>query len=241
MTAVRRSPRTSATKALRRRTTSVGAEVAVPKRKRPTRAVPLAELRAEAAGCRACELYANATQTVFGRGPRDAEIMLVGEQPGDAEDREGRPFVGPSGRLLRAACEEAGLDFDRLYVTNAVKHFRWKPSPTGKRRLHATPEAKHVQACSHWLAAELRAVAPKLVVCLGATAARALFGRPMRIRENENLVLTAPQGFATVLLPHPSALLRIPDVDAREAARKRYVASLSGLSAIVDALDREGP
>lgn len=142
----------------------------------------LAELRREAAGCRACPLWEHATQTVFGEGAAAAEVMFVGEQPGDQEDTLGRPFVGPAGRLLDEALSEAGIDRDAAYITNAVKHFKW--TERGKRRIHAKPNASEVAACRPWLDAELAAVQPRVVVCLGATAAQALVGRDFRVTKN---------------------------------------------------------
>jgi uracil-DNA glycosylase family protein len=148
----------------------------------PPRSRSLTALRRAAAGCRGCDLYRDATQTVFGRGPAQAELMLVGEQPGDREDREGKPFVGPAGRVLREAMTEAGLDLDSAYVTNAVKHFKWRPQ--GKRRLHQTPRVGEVIACHPWLEAEIEATSPRALIALGATAARAVCwkgGRPRSV------------------------------------------------------------
>ena len=140
---------------------------------------PLSEIRREAAGCTACDLYARATQTVFGEGPPDARMMLVGEQPGDHEDREGHPFVGPAGQLLDRALQEAQIDRDEVYVTNAVKHFKWRPA--GKVRLHQKPNAAEIRACSRWWKAELDSVQPTIVVLLGATAAQAVLGPKVRV------------------------------------------------------------
>ncbi|MFL6164457.1 MAG: UdgX family uracil-DNA binding protein [Jatrophihabitantaceae bacterium] len=170
-----------------------------------------------AADCQGCELYQNATQTVFGRGPADASMMLVGEQPGDVEDQRGEPFVGPAGKLLDRALAEAGVEPDRTYLTNAVKHFRWKPDERSKRRIHQKPSAGNIRACRPWLAAELRAVQPKLVVALGATAAQALLGTSFRLTQNRGSVLTADldgNQFSVLATVHPSAVLRAPDRDA---------------------------
>src|SRR5262245_10407213 len=176
----------------------------------------LPEVREAAAGCRACELWERSTQTVFGEGPVPAEVMLVGEQPGHEEDLAGRPFVGPAGRLLDRALEAAGLDRERVYVTNVVKHFYWEPR--GKWRIHRKPTAWHVRACRPWLLPELAALQPRVLVCLGATAAHALLGRNVRITQSRGRPIPstlAPHVLATL---HPSAVLRAPDDTTREAA-----------------------
>jgi uracil-DNA glycosylase family protein len=173
---------------------------------RPT----LGKLRKAAADCRACPLWENATQTVFGEGS-EAELVLVGEQPGDEEDLAGRPFVGPAGRLLDSALEQAGIDRKLAYVTNVVKHFKWQPR--GKRRIHQKPNAAEVAACRPWLEAELDLVQPKVLVCLGATAAQALLGRQFRVSKDRGVPVEsdlAPVVMATV---HPSAILRAEDRD----------------------------
>ena len=174
----------------------------------------LESLRAAAAGCRGCELWEPATQTVFGRGRASARLMLVGEQPGDVEDVEGAPFVGPAGRLLVQALDEAGVDRTDVYVTNAVKHFRF--TVRGKRRIHATPDAGHVRACAPWLDAELTAVQPELVVLLGATAAKSVFGPSFRVTQTRGTVLAWPddRGPSALATIHPSAVLRADDRDA---------------------------
>jgi uracil-DNA glycosylase len=188
----------------------------------------LAALRTAAAGCRGCDLYENATQTVFGRGPADARLMLVGEQPGDVEDTEGKAFVGPAGRLLDRAIGDAGLSDTATYVTNAVKHFRWKGARGGKRRIHEKPSAGQSTACRPWLAAELAAVGPTVLVALGATAAGSLFGPAFRLTQHRGTVLPWPPekgDFAGDATPvqaalatiHPSAVLRAPDEDRAEA------------------------
>src|SRR5918993_2046746 len=150
---------------------------------RPT----VGKVRAAAADCKACDLYSRATQTVFGEGPGKARVMLVGEQPGDAEDLAGHPFVGPAGKLLDRALAEAGIDRRRVYVTNVVKHFKWEPR--GKRRIHAKPNSAEITACFPWLEAEIRLVSPKLVVCLGATAAQALLGKQFRVTQQRGVLL----------------------------------------------------
>jgi uracil-DNA glycosylase family protein len=182
-------------------------------------------LRAAAAGCTACDLYRDATQTVFGEGAAGAEVMLVGEQPGDGEDRAGRPFVGPAGRLLDQALEEAGIDRRRAYVTNVVKHFKFERR--GKVRLHKKPNAEQVHACFPWLEAELAVVRPRVLVLLGATAAQALLGSSFRVSRQRGELLEsdlAPRVLATV---HPSSILRAPDDEARALAYKGFVADLA--------------
>src|SRR5207248_8724860 len=160
----------------------------------------LADMRDAASKCTACHLYKRATQTVFGEGPKDSAIMLVGEQPGDYEDQEGKPFVGPAGKIMDRALEEAGIDRKKVYVTNAVKHFKWEPR--GKRRIHQKPNSREIAACRPWLEAELRLVKPKLVVCLGATAGQTVFGPTFRVTRERGKVLSsklAPKVVATVL------------------------------------------
>jgi uracil-DNA glycosylase len=177
----------------------------------------LRNLREAAAGCRACPLWKRGTQTVFGAGRRSAKVMLVGEQPGDREDREGKPFVGPAGRVLDEALAEAGIDRGDAYVTNVVKHFKW--IPRGKRRIHQRPNQEEITACRPWLEAELQVVKPRVMVCLGATAAKALLGSDFRVtRDRGKLVESdlAPIATGTV---HPSSILRIDDADERRVAR----------------------
>ncbi|WP_037570361.1 UdgX family uracil-DNA binding protein [Phaeacidiphilus oryzae] len=185
----------------------------------------LTALRRAAADCRGCPLHADATQTVFGRGSAGARVMLIGEQPGDQEDRRGEPFVGPAGGVLRKALDEAGLDPDQAYVTNAVKHFKFKLGGSGgKRRLHQPPTLREAAACRPWLEAELRLVAPELLVALGATAGRALLGSGFRVTRDRGRLLEA-EGRPLIATIHPSAVLRA-DRDAREAAREGLVADL---------------
>ena len=191
---------------------------------RPPDTSSLSDVREAARECTACHLYKHATQTVFGEGPKDAAIMLVGEQPGDYEDVAGKPFVGPAGKIMDRALEEAGIDRKEVYVTNAVKHFKWEPR--GKRRIHQKPNACEIAACRPWLEAELRLVKPKLLVCLGATAAQAIFGPSFRVTRERGKVLSskfAPRVLATV---HPSSLLRQPDEQSREREYKRFVVDL---------------
>jgi DNA polymerase len=184
----------------------------------------LTALRRASETCRGCELYKNATQTVFGEGPRRARLMLVGEMPGDREDIEGHPFVGPAGTLLDKALADAGIERDDVYVTNVVKHFRWEPR--GKRRLHKKPGAGHVEACRPWLQAEILVVNPPLIACLGATAAQALLGRSFRITKQRGEVIHNSEGPALMATYHPSAILRAPDDDARHRMRDEFTDDL---------------
>jgi uracil-DNA glycosylase family protein len=184
----------------------------------------LATLREASLGCTACPLWRTGTQTVFGEGLKRARLLLVGEQPGDKEDLEGRPFVGPAGRLLDEALEEAGIDRGDAYVTNAVKHFKWQPK--GKRRIHQKPNRYEIEACRPWLDAELAVVRPEVLVCLGATAAQALLGRAVRVTRDRGRPLEselAPVALATV---HPSSILRAPDDESRRLERGLFVDDL---------------
>jgi uracil-DNA glycosylase family protein len=176
----------------------------------------LPRLRRAAAECRGCPLWEDATQTVFGTGPKKAELMLVGEQPGDREDIEGEPFVGPAGGILARALESAGIDAGDIYLTNAVKHFKWRAR--GKRRLHQTPRAGEVEACKPWLEAELKAVKPTGLLALGGTAAKALFGPSVRVTRDRGQLLDSPLAPVAALTLHPSAILRLRDHDEREDA-----------------------
>ncbi len=191
----------------------------------------LSDLSAAARGCRGCDLFENATQTVFGEGPAGARMMLVGEQPGDQEDRRGEPFVGPAGRLLDTALREAGIDREPLYVTNAVKHFKFVPAERGTRRIHKTPSRTEVVSCRPWLLAELRAVGPEVVVCLGATAAKALLGNDFRLTAHRGEELRLAERAdpaadpAVVATLHPSAVLRGP-AEAREESLASLISDL---------------
>jgi DNA polymerase len=180
--------------------------------------------RAEAAGCQRCELWERGTRTVFGEGSAGAVLMLVGEQPGDQEDQAGHPFVGPAGRVLQEALAEAGLDAAPRYVTNAVKHFNWEPR--GKRRLHMKPNLSHIMACRFWLEEEIAAVAPQVIVALGATAARALVGPSARVLRDRGKWLPSPLAPHVTVTVHPSSLLRAPTPEARTEARAAFVADL---------------
>ncbi|HVM09065.1 MAG TPA: UdgX family uracil-DNA binding protein [Acidimicrobiales bacterium] len=188
----------------------------------------LEELRELAAACTACDLYKTGTQTVFGEGLATAEVMLVGEQPGDKEDLEGRPFVGPAGKMLDKALEDAGIDRDRAYVTNVVKHFKWKPGGAGgKRRIHQKPNAAEQLACRPWLESELEVVTPKVVVCLGATAAQALLGKQFKVTQQHGQWVEWPYEPLATATVHPSSILRAPDDAARRAAYQGMVDDLA--------------
>lgn len=191
----------------------------------------LESLRRAAARCQGCPLYQHATQTVFGAGRAAARLILVGEQPGDREDLEGAPFVGPAGLLLDRCLEEAGIDRGDVYVTNAVKHFKWEPR--GKRRIHKKPSVREIAACRPWLDAELEEVQPEIVVCLGATAAQALLGRAFRVTQHRGKPIfhgSLPPVLATV---HPSSILRAPDHESREQGRRDFVEDLRAAAAFL--------
>ena len=181
-------------------------------------------LSAAAHGCRGCDLYKTATQVVFGAGPRGAHVMFVGEQPGDQEDRQGEPFVGPAGALLDKALADAGIPRADVYVTNAVKHFKWEPR--GKRRIHKKPRMSEVKACRPWLEAEIRAVKPRVVVCLGATAAQSVLGSQFKLMAQRGQVLTSELAGTVIATIHPSAALRAPDAEGRRAAYEMLVSDL---------------
>lgn len=185
----------------------------------------LAALQTAAQQCKGCDLYKHATQTVFGEGSRKAKVILIGEQPGDREDQEGKPFVGPAGRLLDEAIFEAGLDRKELYVTNAVKHFKWEPR--GKRRLHKKPSSRELKACQPWLEAEIEALSPEVVVCLGATAAQAIIGRSFRITQQHGQFVVTDWSPRTLATWHPSAILRAPDEERRRTMRAEMIHDLS--------------
>ena len=181
-------------------------------------------LREAARTCRGCELYKRATQTVFGAGPSLASVMLVGEVPGDQEDLQGKPFVGPAGRLLDESLTAAGLTRKQVYLTNAVKHFKWEPR--GKRRLHAKPSAREISACRPWLEAEIEALHPRTIVCLGATAAQALMGRTFRLTRHLGEVLSSPWSQRLVATYHPSAILRAPEPEDRQRMKREFIEHL---------------
>jgi DNA polymerase len=193
----------------------------------------LERLRAEAADCQACELYKLGTQTVFGEGASLARILFVGEQPGDYEDRAGRPFVGPAGKLLDDALADAGIDRSETYVTNAVKHFKWEPR--GKRRIHKKPNAREIRACSQWLDAEIETVRPDIIVCLGATAAQALLGPDFRVTKQRGVILTSSFGQRIMATLHPSSILRQEDGDLRSLERSAFVRDLKQIPRLLNA------
>ena len=188
---------------------SSGAEALIPER--PT----LPKLRAAVQECRACPLWEGATQAVFGEGLKRARLMLIGEQPGDREDREGKPFVGPAGKVLDKALTEAGIERGDAYVTNVVKHFKWKPK--GKRRIHQTPRAEEIRACAPWLEAEMRVIGAEVLVCLGATAVKAVIGPKHRVMKDHGRVVESKLGRPAMATLHPSAILRADDEDRADA------------------------
>jgi uracil-DNA glycosylase len=187
----------------------------------------LESLREAAKVCHGCDLWRNAAQTVFGEGPSDAQMMFVGEQPGDQEDKAGRPFVGPAGRIFDQALEQVGINRSSVYVTNAVKHFKWQPR--GKRRIHQKPNAAELAACRPWLDAELAVVQPRVLVCLGATAAQALLGRAFRVTKQRGTPVDSPLAEVVMATIHPSAILRAEDRDAEYAG---FVADLERVVAV---------
>lgn len=201
----------------------------LPQARTPT----LDDLRAAARGCRGCDLFLTGTQTVFGEGPPRAEVMMIGEQPGDQEDRAGQPFVGPAGRVLDEALVEVGIDRSRVYVTNVVKHFKWVAR--GRRRIHSKPNAREIRACRPWLEAELADVEPRVVVALGATAAQALLGATFRVTQQRGKPLEgtglAPYVIATV---HPASILRAADPESREAEGRAFVEDLKVVKGLLD-------
>jgi uracil-DNA glycosylase family protein len=194
---------------------------------RPT----LKKLRDVAAGCRACPLWKIGTQTVFGEGRASSLILFVGEQPGDKEDLEGRPFVGPAGALLDKSLEEAGIDRAQVYVTNVVKHFKWEPR--GKRRIHKKPDAAEITACRPWLEAELQVVKPRAIVCLGATAARVIIGPKFKVSTQRAQFVESELAEYVTATVHPSSILRAPSDDARRVERERFVADLKKIRSAI--------
>jgi DNA polymerase len=191
-------------------------------------------LKTAAKDCRGCELYKVGTQTVFGEGKVPSKLMFVGEVPGDVEDLQGRPFVGPAGKLFDRALEEAGIDRADTYVTNAVKHFKWRPSPRGgKRRLHEKPNAAEMRACSPWLTAELELVHPRILVCLGATAAQALLGKEFRVTKQRGQWIESEYAERTMATLHPSAILRAPDPEMRELQYRDLVSDFTKIARIL--------
>lgn len=198
----------------------------------PPKTRDLAVLRKAAAACKACPLYKNATQTVFGAGDRDADVVFVGEQPGDAEDREGHPFIGPAGQLLDRALIEAGIDRGKAYVTNAVKHFKWEPR--GKRRLHQKPNSRDIAACRPWLEAELTLLKPRVLVALGSTAAQTLLGSGIRVLRDRGTIIESEFCSQTIVTVHPSSLLRAPTEAARAEAYDLFLQDLRFIASLID-------
>jgi len=202
----------------------------MPKRPQPTavQLVPakptFSNMQKAAANCRACELWKRGTQTVFGEGSPKARVMFVGEQPGDQEDIQGRPFVGPAGQILDKALEEAGIDRKEVYVTNAVKHFKWEPR--GKRRIHKKPNSQEIAACKPWIEAEIEVVRPDVIVCLGATAAQALLGRQFKVSTQRGVWVESPLAPFVMATVHPSSLLRAPDDETRRRETARFIGDL---------------
>ena len=195
-------------------------------RKAPSLASDLSALGEAASGCKACDLWKHATQTVFGEGPANANIMMIGEQPGDIEDRLGNPFVGPAGKLLDEALRESGIDRSRVYVTNVVKHFKWSPAERGKRRIHKKPRYDEIKACRPWLDAELAVVKPKILVCLGATAAQSLLGKSFSATRQRGQVVKSPLAPLVMATVHPSSILRAQDSESRKTQMRAFVADL---------------
>ncbi|HEY6141191.1 MAG TPA: UdgX family uracil-DNA binding protein [Thermoanaerobaculia bacterium] len=193
----------------------------------------LAKLRAEAADCKACDLWKTGTQTVFGEGQQTSTVMFIGEQPGDKEDLAGRPFVGPAGALLDKALAEAGIDRTKVYVTNVVKHFKWEPR--GKRRIHKKPNGVEINACRPWLDAEIRAIKPQAIVCLGSTAAQAVIGPKFRVSVQRGELVKSPLAPVVTATVHPSSILRAPTDEGRRAGMQRFIDDLKKIRAAIEA------
>ena len=191
----------------------------------------LDKLRKVAAGCKACPLWKTGTQTVFGEGAAHAKVMFVGEVPGNDEDLAGRPFIGPAGKLLDRVLEEVGIAREEIYVTNVAKHFKWEPS--GKRRLHKKPNAREIAACRPWLDAEIQVIQPKVIVCLGATAAQALLGKDFRVSKQRGQLIPSPLAPFVTATVHPSSILRAPDDEARQQAREEFAADMKKVAKVI--------
>lgn len=193
----------------------------------------LTDLQSAARSCKACDLWRNATQTVFGEGPTPARVMFVGEQPGDLEDRAGHPFVGPAGRLLDEVLQEVGIDRSEVYVTNVVKHFKWVAAQRGKRRIHQKPRQSEVDGCRPWLDAELQVARPEVLVCLGASAAQGLLGRDFRVTRDRGTLINSPLAPYVMATTHPASILRAPDSAAREQQRREFVRDLKKVADLI--------
>ena len=222
------TPRPAARGAARKRVVATGSAAAfIPPH--PT----LPTLRAAAMHCRGCELWTRGTQTVFGEGPAHARVMIVGEQPGDQEDKAGHPFVGPSGRLLDRALEEAGIDRADVYVTNAVKHFKWERGEKSARRIHKKPNDSEIRACHPWLDEEIRLVKPEVVVVLGATAAQSIMGKTFKVTKERGRAVKAPFGGTVIASVHPSSVLRAPDAESRAEAEREFMADMKKVKKVL--------
>jgi uracil-DNA glycosylase len=195
----------------------------------------LAALQMGARNCKACDLFRNATQTVFGEGPAPARVMFVGEQPGDSEDKTGHPFVGPAGKLLDQALVEVGIDRSDVFVTNVVKHFKWVAAQRGKRRIHKKPRQSEIEACRPWLDAELQVVRPEVLVCLGASAAQALLGKDFRVTRERGVLMKSHLAPYVLATTHPASILRAPDIQAREQQRREFVRDLEKVADLINA------
>lgn len=214
-----------------------------PPRRKPEDPAPptinLDVLRGAVQQCKACDLWKNATQAVLGEGPRGATVMFVGEQPGDREDLAGHPFVGPAGLMLDRALEQAGIDRGEVFVTNVVKHFKWEPAQRGKRRIHKKPRGSEIAACRAWLDAELEAVHPEVLVCLGATAAQALLGKSFSVMRQRGEWVESPLAPYVTATVHPSSLLRAPDEETRHREMGRFIEDLKHVADLIDSLKRK--
>jgi DNA polymerase len=186
----------------------------------------ISALREAARECKACDLWKTGTQTVFGEGSSKAQIMFVGEQPGDQEDRQGHPFVGPAGRLLNEALEAVGIDHSKIYITNVVKHFKWVAAARGKKRIHKKPRCSEIHACRPWLDAELRVVKPQILICLGSTAAQSLLGRAFSVMRERGRLVESPLAPYVIATVHPSSILRAPDHNARQMQMQAFINDL---------------
>lgn len=193
----------------------------------------LPNLQAAAKTCKACDLWKNATQTVFGEGPAKARVMFIGEQPGDSEDRAGHPFIGPAGRLLDEVLEEVDIDRSEVYVTNVVKHFKWEAAQRGKRRIHKKPRQSEIEACRPWLDSELKVVRPEVVVCLGASAAQALLGKQFRVTRDRGKLIPSELAPFVMATTHPASILRAPDSEQREQQRVEFVQDMKKLAGLL--------